>query len=106
MACEAGLIPAVLGGASEVLDLGRTSRLFVRPQRTALNLRQPTCTARGCDWPAYLCHAHHDTAWSHGGLTNLADARNLCPHHHARIHDPTYETTRHPDGTVTFHRRE
>ncbi|WP_435747529.1 DUF222 domain-containing protein [Nocardioides sp. SYSU DS0663] len=106
MACEAGLIPAVLGRSSELLDLGRTARFFSGAQRRALNITQPTCTAVGCDWPAYLCHAHHDAMpWSRDGRTDLADGRNLCPHHHARIHDPTYETTRHPDGQVTFHRR-
>ncbi|WP_435746516.1 DUF222 domain-containing protein [Nocardioides sp. SYSU DS0663] len=105
IACEAGIIPAVLGSSSEVLDLGRTTRLFTKAQRTALNQSQPTCTTVGCDWPAYLCHAHHDTPWHSGGATDLANARNLCPHHHARIHDPTYDTQRHPDGSVTFHRR-
>ncbi|WP_435741381.1 DUF222 domain-containing protein [Nocardioides sp. SYSU DS0663] len=105
IACEAGIIPAVLGTHGEVLDLGRTTRLFTKAQRTALNQSQPTCTTVGCDWPAYLCHAHHDTPWHSGGPTDLANARNLCPHHHARIHDPTYATQRHRDGSVTFHRR-
>ena len=31
LACEAGIIPIVLGGNSEVLDLGRRSRLYDRP---------------------------------------------------------------------------
>src|SRR6478752_3533287 len=30
LACEAGMIPAVLGGRSEVLDLGRAKRLFTK----------------------------------------------------------------------------
>jgi Domain of unknown function (DUF222) len=33
LACEAGIIPAVLGGKSEVLDLGRTRRLDALPTR-------------------------------------------------------------------------
>ncbi|WKN49946.1 HNH endonuclease signature motif containing protein [Nocardioides sp. Arc9.136] len=105
LACEAGLIPAVLGTQSELLDLGRTTRLFTGAQRRALNLTQPTCTAEGCDWPAHLCHAHHDQPWSNGGATDLTNARNLCPRHHARIHDPAYETTHLPGGEVAFHRR-
>ncbi|WP_366519831.1 hypothetical protein [Nocardioides sp.] len=32
LACEAGIIPAVLGGKSEVLDLGRTRRLHAGPR--------------------------------------------------------------------------
>ncbi|MBC9734521.1 HNH endonuclease signature motif containing protein [Nocardioides marmotae] len=105
LACEAGLIPAVLGSKSELLDLGRKTRLFSGAQRRGLNLTQPTCTAEGCDWPAHLCHAHHDQPWSSGGKTDLANARNLCPRHHARIHDPAFETTHLPDGKVAFHRR-
>ncbi|WKN48278.1 HNH endonuclease signature motif containing protein [Nocardioides sp. Arc9.136] len=105
LACEAGLVPAVLGTRSELLDLGRTTRLFTGAQRRALNLTQPTCTADGCDWPAHLCHAHHDQPWSTSGATHLVNARNLCPRHHARIHDPAYETTHLPGGKVAFHRR-
>ena len=35
LACGAGLVPAVLGGRSQVLDLGRTRRLFSEAQRMA-----------------------------------------------------------------------
>lgn len=105
LACEAGIIPAVLGGGSQVLDLGRTRRFHTRAQRTALALRDNGCTAEGCDLPPSACHAHHDTPWSHGGPTNLDDARLLCHRHHRVIHDPRYDSTRLPDGTVRFHRR-
>ncbi|WP_244932101.1 HNH endonuclease signature motif containing protein [Nocardioides sp. W7] len=105
LACEAGIIPAVLGARSEVLDLGRKQRLFSKAQRTALALRDRGCTADGCDWPPALCHAHHHDPWSHGGPTNLDNARLLCPRHHTRAHDPTWETRHLPGGKVAFHRR-
>ncbi|MDN4163135.1 HNH endonuclease signature motif containing protein [Nocardioides abyssi] len=105
MACEAGLIPAVLGRRSELLDLGRTARLFSGAQRRGLAITQKTCTTIGCDWPAHLCHAHHDDSWLHGGKSDTNNARLLCPRHHARIHDPRFETARHPDGGVSFHMR-
>ena len=35
LACTAGILPVVLGGKSEVLDLGRTRRLFSPAQRKA-----------------------------------------------------------------------
>ncbi|WP_229707174.1 HNH endonuclease signature motif containing protein [Nocardioides deserti] len=105
MACEAGLIPAVLGSRSELLDLGRTARLFNGAQRLGLVVTQRVCTVLGCDWPAHLCHAHHDDSWFSGGETNFDEARLLCPRHHARIHDPRFETTIHPDNQVTFHMR-
>ncbi|MGD9957809.1 DUF222 domain-containing protein [Nocardioides sp.] len=105
LACEAAIIPVVLGGNSQVLDLGRRRRLHTRAQRIALALRDRGCTAEGCDWPPALCHAHHDHPWSHGGPTNLINGRLLCPRHHTRIHDPTYQTTHLPNGKITFTRR-
>jgi hypothetical protein len=105
MACEAGLIPAVLGSRSELLNLGRTARLFSGAQRLGMVITQRQCTAVGCDWPAHLCHAHHDDTWLSGGRTDLEMGRLLCPRHHARIHDPRFETTIHPDNQVTFHMR-
>ncbi|KRF00110.1 hypothetical protein ASG88_12020 [Nocardioides sp. Soil777] len=105
LACEAGIIPAVLGGASQVLDLGRTSRYHNHAQRIAIALQDGGCTAEGCDLPPSACHVHHETPWSQGGHTNTRDARLLCHRHHRVIHDPHYDTTRLPDGSVRFHRR-
>jgi hypothetical protein len=104
LACRAGIIPAVLGGESQPLDLGRTRRLFTSTQRNALALRQPTCRAEGCTVPASWCEAHHTRPWSKGGRTDLADGMLLCPWHHHRTHDPTYTTDRLADGAVRFHR--
>ncbi|WP_205471957.1 HNH endonuclease signature motif containing protein [Nocardioides sp. SYSU D00038] len=105
LACEAGLIPAVLDGQSQVLDLGRTRRLFTTPQRTALGLQQKTCRSEGCDRPASTCEAHHRVRWTDGGNTDLRDGVLLCPSHHQRAHDPTYWTNYLPTGKVQFHRR-
>jgi hypothetical protein len=102
---EAGIIPMVLGGEWEVLDLGRGERFHKPHQRLAVGVRDKICTAQGCDWPPWMCHVHHDTPFSQGGPTSVDDARLLCPRHHARAHDPTYETTRLPGGKVAFHRR-
>lgn len=105
LACEAGIIPAVLDTRSQPLDLGRTARLFTKPQRIALGLRDGGCTARGCDTSASGCHAHHDDPWSLRGLTDLAKGRLLCPRHHRLAHDARYAMTIHADNTVTFTRR-
>ena len=105
LACRAGIIPAVLGGQSQVLDLGRRTRFHTEPQRIALAIEQGGCTAEGCDWPPGMCHAHHDQPWSQGGDTSVKNGRLLCPRHHARAHDPTYTTTKIPGGKVAFHRR-
>ncbi len=105
LACEAGVIPFVLGGASQVLDAGRERRFHTRVMRLAIQHQQKQCSTRGCDWPPGMCHVHHWTPFSRGGRTNTTDAGLLCPRHHARAHDPAYLHTRHPDGSVTFHRR-
>ncbi len=106
LACDAGLIPAVLGRDGTVLDLGRRTRLFTAKQRLALGLTHRGCTATGCDYPPGLCHAHHDQPWSRGGPTDLANGRLLCPKHHRLAHDPAYDITHHPGGRVAFTRRE
>lgn len=105
LACEAGIIPAVLGGKSEVLDLGRARRFHTKAQRIAIAQRDRGCTAEGCDLPPGACHVHHDQPWSRGGPTDTDTGRLLCHRHHRVIHDERYQTTRHPNGTVSFHRR-
>ena len=106
LACQAGLIPAVLGGKSEPLDLGRRRRLFSPAQRLAMAMQHPTCRAEGCTIPATWCEAHHwRRPWAQGGRTDLADGKLLCPWHHHRAHDSQYETRNLPDGGVRFHRR-
>lgn len=56
LACTARVLPAVLGGKSEALDLGR------------------------CSIPAAWCEAHHwGDPWAAGGRTDLKDGVLLCP---------------------------
>ena len=105
LACEAGVVPVVLGGGSQPLDVGRAKRYFTSAQRIAMGIRDGGCTARGCDAPPAMCHAHHDDPWSCHGHTDLARGRLLCPYHHRRIHDPEYEADVAGDNQVTFHRR-
>ncbi|TKI61249.1 HNH endonuclease signature motif containing protein, partial [Nocardioides jishulii] len=105
LACNARIIPAVLGSDSEVLDLGRASRLFTKAQRRALILRDRTCRAEGCDIPGTWSEAHHLRPWQGGGETDLHNAVLLCSHHHHRVHDPGYDHRRLPRGDLRFHRR-
>jgi hypothetical protein len=106
LACTANLVPAVLGGTSEILDLGRARRLFSPAQRKAMALRDRTCRAEGCDIPAPWCEAHHaNNPWTTGGRTDLADGLLLCSWHHHRAHDHRYRVERTGDRRLTFHRR-
>ncbi|RJT96945.1 HNH endonuclease [Arthrobacter frigidicola] len=90
LACDADLIPLVLGGKGQVLDLGRAQRLFPPHLRRALVARDKGCAFPGCTIPATWCEAHHITPWEHGGTTTLADGVLLCSHHHHRIHDGSW----------------
>ncbi|MDQ4114182.1 MAG: HNH endonuclease [Actinomycetota bacterium] len=105
MACNADLIPVVLGTDSEILDFGRTARLAYPVQHRALRLRDKCCQAEDCDAPAAWTEAHHLKPWSEGGLTNLANMVLLCSSDHRRIHDPNYGYERLPDGRIRFTRR-
>ena len=104
MACEAGIIPAVLGGTSQVLDQGRKKRFHTEAQRIAKTIEAGGCQAEGCDWPPGRCHLHHPIRWVDGGRTDR-DGIMLCPAHHARAHDTRYQMTRLPTGNYGFHRR-
>ena len=104
LACEAGIIPAVLGGASIPLDLGRRSRYHTEHQRIGMFLRDRGCRAEGCDRTVGL-HAHHEQRWVDGGHTTLTDGASLCAWHHSLVHDPIYQTTHLPTGKIQFHRR-
>jgi hypothetical protein len=106
LACNANLLPVVLGGDSVPLDQARLTRLYKGPRRDTLAATQPTCRADGCDIPAAWCDAHHGNGrWADGAGTNLADAILLCPFHHHRAHDRRYDLTRLPNGRVRFNRR-
>jgi hypothetical protein len=105
LACEAGIIPAVLGGRSQVLDLGRKARFHTEPQRMAMMLRDGGCSAQGCDWPPGMCHAHHLTPWSRGGRTSVDDGVLLCPRHHTLAHDTRYQMRTGLNRKVIFARR-
>lgn len=105
LACNAGIVPAVLGGTSEPLDLGRARRLHSRPPRRALSLRHDSCAVAGCSRPFAWCEIHHPRPWSRGGPTDLDNALPLCGHHHRIAHDPGWDLRRHVSGEHRFHRR-
>jgi hypothetical protein len=86
LACDARIVPAVLGGDGDVLDVGRTQRLFTGPLRRAVVLRDGGCAFPGCDRPPKWCDCHHIEHWADGGATSLTNAVLLCGHHHRLIH--------------------
>lgn len=102
MACEAGIIPMVLGTQGEILDIGRLSRLFTPGQRRAMWHRDKGCTFPACTMPAAWCEAHHILYWSNGGGTDLSNGALLCPRHHTHVHQHDLTATVTATG-VTWH---
>jgi hypothetical protein len=86
LACDAEIVPAVLGAHGEPLDVGRARRLVTPAIWAALVIRDGHCAFPGCDRPPLMCHAHHITHWTSGGGTNLQNLALLCGHHHRVIH--------------------
>lgn len=74
-ACDAGVVPLVLGSSSEPLDVGRLSYTVTEAQRRALHYRDGGCAFPGCTRRPKRCHAHHidttsSTGWSAGRPTS------------------------------------
>ena len=93
LACSAHIIPAVLGSKSQVLDLGRSQRLFSPPSARRCGPGTPPVRSTAAMSPrrgATLTMRIH----GHGGRTDMKNALLLCGHHHRRIHDPRYLASR------------
>lgn len=91
LACDAQLIPIVLGGASQILDVGAARRLYTGPQRIAIETRDGGCTWPGCSRPVAWCEIHHILPRLDGGLTNRDNAALLCTAHHREIEKGDWE---------------
>lgn len=101
VACDAGVVPVVLGKDRQVLDLGRRFRLFTSAQHRALWLRDGGCTFPDCTVPASWCDGHHLRHWADGGPTDLRNAALLCGRHHTIVHTKGYHA-RLTDGRIDW----
>jgi Domain of unknown function (DUF222)/HNH endonuclease len=99
LACNADIVPMVLGSDSQPVDLGRASRLFSKGQKTALAARDGGCVFPGCERPPGWTEAHHVTPWSMGGKTDVRNGALLCGYHHRLVHsDDGWEVRIAADG--------
>ena len=111
LACDADIIPVVLGGDSQSLDVGRAQRQATPAQRRALRAMYRTCGIEGCDLPFDQCEIHHVLEWiEHRGPTDLANLIPACSRHHHLVHEGRWRleldpltrelTVWLPDGTL------
>ena len=96
---DIAVMPAVMGGSSLPLDLGRATRCFTPAQKIAIALRDKGCAR--CGEPVNRCDVHHITFWSHDGTSDIANGVLLCVPCHHRLHDHGWEI-RVIDGQVWF----
>ena len=96
LACDAEVIPIVLGSHSEVLDVGRLRRTVTLAIFKALSVRDMHCTFPGCRRPPIACDAHHIIHWLDGGGTGIDNLALLCRAHHMMIHNTPWEIRLNP----------
>ncbi|MGY4768245.1 DUF222 domain-containing protein [Kribbella sp. CWNU-51] len=84
LACDAHILPIVLGSDSQPLDVGTTVRLATGPIRKALITRDKGCVC--CGAPPLYCDAHHVISWIDGGETNITNLVLLCKRCHRDLH--------------------
>jgi hypothetical protein len=102
IACDAGIIPVVLGGEGQPLDVGRLSYTVPTGLRRALVLRDRGCAFPGCGRPAGWTDAHHIQHWADGGPTALDNLVLLCGHHHRAVHHGGWDVRARPGARPDF----
>lgn len=85
LACDADIIPVVLGTEGQILDVGRARRTAPPWIRAALIARDGGCAFPGCTAPPTWCEAHHIVPWRLNGPTSVENMVLLCPHHHQLV---------------------
>ncbi|GMR02786.1 MAG: HNH endonuclease signature motif containing protein [Acidimicrobiia bacterium] len=86
MACDASIIPMVLGSDSEPLDVGRKTRTIPPAIRRAIEQIHDGCAWPGCDAPLSWCDIHHKVHWADGGETSVHNCAPYCRKHHIVVH--------------------
>jgi hypothetical protein len=94
LACDAMITRVITKGESQILDVGRTTRVVPKAIRLAVIARDRGCVVPGCGAPSRWCEVHHLTHWADGGDTSLANAILVCDPHHDDIHDGTIQVPR------------
>jgi hypothetical protein len=102
LACDAGIIPLVLGAKSQPMNIGRKTRAFPAGIRRILVARDRGCAFPGCGRPPKQCDAHHLRHWADGGETSVDNATLLCRHHHTLVHQSEWEVAM-VHGMPTFY---
>ena len=99
LACDAKVTRIITKGESQVLDVGRTTRVIPQAIRLAVIARDKGCVV--CDAPARWCEIHHIQHWADGGDTSIDNTVLICDAHHDDTHDGTIDLNDHIHVGVT-----
>jgi hypothetical protein len=99
ISCDCAVSRVVMKGRSEVVDMGRKTRLVTSTQRRALEIGDGGCVFANCDRPHSWCDAHHLDHWARDdGPTDLHNLALLCRRHHVMVHEGGWKLTKRPEG--------
>ena len=100
--CNAGVIPVVMDGKSQVLDLGTEERFFPEYMRKIILSIYGGCAFPGCTVPPEHCEIHHVDPMSQGGRTDINCGVPGCSNHHHGYHTGLIKIVRAPDGLFSL----
>jgi hypothetical protein len=86
LACDADIVPILVGADGGPLDVGNTVYLFPDRVRQAIISRDRCCTFPGCGAPPAWCDIHHLEGFRLGGATSARNGAMLCGRHHRHVH--------------------
>jgi 5-methylcytosine-specific restriction protein A len=101
LCCDAAVVPIVMNGKGQPLDVGRLTRTIPDGLRRAVAARDRGCAHPGCGRPVSWCEVHHIQEWERGGATKLSNLAMLCRVHHRQIHSTEW-VVRIRDGLPEF----
>jgi Domain of unknown function (DUF222) len=94
IACDADILPALLGRDGTILNLGRSQRTWTTTQRRAARLRDQGCVFPKCQASLNHCDLHHIQHWARGGPTDHDNSAHLCHFHHWLVHHKNWQIWR------------
>jgi uncharacterized protein DUF222/HNH endonuclease len=100
LCCDAAVVPIVLDGKGQPLDVGRATWTIPDGLRRAVGARDGGCAR--CGRPASWCEVHHVVPWEQGGATSLVNCVMVCRACHRLVHHAGWDV-RLVDGRPEFY---
>ena len=92
LACDGEITRMVFGPDSQILNVGRTKRIYPAHLRRAVIARDKHCQYPTCGAPPPLCEVHHSKHWCRDhGDTDVTAGVLLCYYHHTVVHNNDIE---------------